>query len=841
MRPLSSLRNGKHEFADVYMTTERQPPMQNAQQPARQTRRCTVAWLDVLGTVLLGISLAMATPAVRAAGPDATLVDQPIRQFLVNHCLECHGAEKSEGELRLDRLFLDIADPTHHATWQATLRRVQAGEMPPEEKPRPSAKEIETLAEWINGQTAGQAAHGRVTLRRLNRTEYENTVCDLLGVKVNLKDQLPEDGEANGFDNAAAALHMSSFLMERYLEAADTALDQGIANGPRPPLIQKRIRLADVRQVKVTRESVYRHLDDAVVCFSSSPWQTISLSGFYPPHGGNYRFRISASGYQSSGQPISYRVTSGQTRLAGKDGLVGYFDAPADQPRVAEFIQYMEPRTTISILPYGLAGSRSVNQVGADHYEGPGLAVQWVEVEGPLHDAWPPDSHRRIFGELEQKSSPIHNFRDRVEVVSQQPLVDAERILRSFTRRAFRRPVSDDDVQPFVDIVQARLAVGYSFEQAVRAALKGVLLAPDFLFLRELPGRLDDNALASRLSYFLWSTMPDEELLSLAEQQKLGQNEVLRGQVERMLSNPKSAALTENFVGQWLGLREIDFTEPSRLLYPEYDHMLKVSMIREPELFFQAILNRDLSVSNFIASDFTLLNGRLARHYEIAGPVGWEFQEVALPPGSHRGGVLTMASVLKVTANGTTTSPVMRGVWVLDRILGTPPSPPPDEVPGIEPDIRGATTIRDQLAKHRELGACASCHTKIDPPGFALESFDVIGGWRDHYRIRGRGARVIIDGQRMSYNKGEPIDPADVMASGRRFENVDEFKQLLLEDKDPFARAFTSKLLAYATGAAPTTADQAEIQRIVSDVREHDYGLRSLLHGIVQSELFRNK
>ncbi|MEX0819787.1 MAG: DUF1592 domain-containing protein, partial [Pirellulaceae bacterium] len=355
------------------------------------------------------------------------------------------------------------------------------------------------------------------------------------------------------------------------------------------------------------------------------------------------------------------------------------------------------------------------------------------------------------------------------------------------------------------------------------------------------PATLDEFALASRLSYFLWSTMPDEELLALAEQNKLGRPEVLRGQVERMLDDPKSAAFTENFVGQWLGLREIDFTEPSRLLYPEYDHMLKVSMLRETELFFGEVLRDDLSLCNLIASDFTMLNGRLAQHYGIPSPAGWEFRKVMLPADSHRGGMLTMASVLKVTANGTTTSPVMRGAWVLDRILGTPPSPPPDEVPGLEPDIRGATTIREQLAKHRSIGACASCHTKIDPPGFALESFDVIGGWRDNYRIRGGGESVTVNGQRMSYNKGRQVDPSDVLADGRRFENIDEFKQLLLEDKDQIARAFASKLLAYATGAAPTTVDQPAIERIVGNIREENYGLRSLVHEIVQSEMFRSK
>jgi hypothetical protein len=264
-------------------------------------------------------------------------------------------------------------------------------------------------------------------------------------------------------------------------------------------------------------------------------------------------------------------------------------------------------------------------------------------------------------------------------------------------------------------------------------------------------------------------------------------------------------------------------------------------MIRETELFFDEVLKDDLSVTNFVTSDFSMLNGRLAKHYGIPGPEGWEFRKTALPAESHRGGLLTMASVLKVTANGTTTSPVMRGAWVLDRILGMPSPPPPDGVPAIDPDIRGATTIREQLAKHRADAACAGCHAKIDPPGFALESFDCIGGWRDNYRVTGNGETVVVDGRRMAYHKGKKVDPADVMADGRRFQNIDDFKQLLLADKDQLARALTVKLLTYATGAAPQTADRPEIDAIVQTVGDKNYGFRSLVHGVVQSKVFQTK
>jgi cytochrome c553 len=805
-------------------------------------RFAPVLRLSLLATLVGCASFAAASTPVH----DAAQFNSTIAPLIQKYCGECHGGEKPKGNFRVADLSTDFADAEHARRWNDVLEQLQSSAMPPDGKPRPTEAEVKTICDWIASQAAAAVAasrstDGRVVLRRLNRVEYENTINDLLGIKANLRAQLPQDGSADGFDNAGAALHTSSFLMERYLEAADTALNMAISNRPTAvPLFQKRFTLDDCRQVKIASENVFRHLDNAVVCFCSSLWQSVGLTGFYPQDGGYYRFRISAYGYQSQGKPVTYRVTAGGGALSGKSGLVGYFDAPADVPTVTEFVHYIEPKTTITLLPYDLPSAQAVKAIGADTYTGPGLAVEWIEVEGPLGSESPTESHRRIFGDLPRKSAPIYNFSTRVEVASDEPKADAEKILRQFTRRAFRRQVTDADIQPFVDVAVARLADGYTFEQAMRAALKGVLLAPEFLFLREVPGKLDDDALASRLSYFLWSTMPDDELLNLAAEKKLHEPDVLRKQVERLLAHPKAANFTENFVGQWLNLREIDFTEPSHILYPDYDHMLKVSMIREVELFFTQLLQEDLSLTNLIASDFTMLNNRLARHYGIPDVDGWEFHKVTLPPGTHRGGVLTMAAVMKVTANGTTTSPVIRGAFVLDKILGTPPSPPPDDVPGLDPDIRGATTIREQLAKHRSVPACASCHVKIDPPGFALESFDVIGGWRDFYRTSG-GKRAVVNGKEMRWSNGKPVDPSDVLPDGRKFANIDEFKQLLVEDKDQIARALTTKLLTYATGAAPTAADRIEVDAVVARISKQNYGLRSLVHEIVQSPLFLNK
>jgi len=778
----------------------------------------------------------MVSSASAQQAADKVYRDQ-VRPFLARHCEECHAGEKPKGDFRLDQLDPSFAAKTAEERWRTVQEQLRAGSMPPKKKARPPQAELQAVSDWIAGRIAAVEAsrrttEGRVVLRRLNRLEYANTIRDLFDTRVDLKEVLALDSSMDGFDNVGAALHLSSFAMDRYLEAADKALSAAIVNRPAPPSTKKRSSLKESHQVAHQQEPAFRVVDDTVICFTSVNWQRVSLPHFWPNEGGYYRFRISACGVQSEGKPVTFEVTGGPNG-------VDYFDAPADVPTVFEFVAYKPAQSSLGILPYRLGHPNAVKAAGIDKYTGPGLAVQWVEVEGPLNETWPPASHRRIFGELPQK--PSAKRRERLEVVSENPLPDADRVLRAFARRAFRRAVTDADLAPFLALVQGRLDAKDSFEQAVRVGLSAILMSRRFLFLDEQPGKLDDFGLASRLSYFLWSTMPDDELLAAAERGTLREPAVLREQVERMLKDPKAAAFPKNFCGQWLGLREIDFTSPGHIAYPEYDEMLKLSMVKESELFFTELLEQDLSLTNIVASEFSMLNGRLASHYGIPGVEGlWGFRKVALPPESHRGGVMTMASVLKVTANGTTTSPITRGAWVLERVLGTPPPKPPANVPALEPDIRGATTIREQLAKHRTIESCASCHAQIDPPGFALESFDVIGGWREFYRLERwvKGAKSIKGKQ---YLEGPKVDPTGEMADGRKFQNIDDLKQLLLRDKDQVARAMVRRLVTYATGGAPESADGSEIERVVARVREKSYGLRTLVHEIVQSRMFREK
>jgi hypothetical protein len=393
--------------------------------------------------------------------------------------------------------------------------------------------------------------------------------------------------------------------------------------------------------------------------------------------------------------------------------------------------------------------------------------------------------------------------------------------------------------------VQEKLDDGYSFYDAMLYGYKAILSSPHFLVFDEPDPKLGDRALANRLSYFLWSGPPDDELLELAARRELSRTQVLQAQVERLLADPRAHRFTENFTGQWLDLRLINATIPDPRLYGDFDGLLLWSMPRETHEVFKEILKHDRSLLEFVAADWSMLNARLAAHYGIPGVEGNDFRKVTLPAESHRGGILTQASVLKVTADGTRTSPVLRGKWVLEKILGQPPAPPPPDVPAIEPDIRGATTIRQQLDKHRAIATCAACHKHIDPPGFALETFDPIGGYREFYRATTGDRRNVLQvafhtGGRGIF-RGPDIEQGGETHAGHSFRNIDDYKQLLLKDKDQLARNLTEKLLVYATGAEIQYADREVVEEIVAKIRHNNYGFRTLIHEVVQSRVFLNK
>jgi hypothetical protein len=506
----------------------------------------------------------------------------------------------------------------------------------------------------------------------------------------------------------------------------------------------------------------------------------------------------------------------------------------------------------------------------------PGYAVQWLEVEGPFFDdpvggagyrllfdklRLVPSEQARLAVPLEIGPVPAGPgpgggrgglgrvaLREALyEVESAEPRQDAERLLQAFLKKAYRRPVAEADVERFLALFDDQFKQGHGFTRSLLSAYTAVLSSPGFVFVEEKPGRLDDHALAARLALFLWNSVPDDALRALADRGELGKPDVLRAQTERMLEDPKSRRFVEAFTDYWLDLRKIDDTSPSTTLYNDYelDDPLKLAALEETRLFFAELLRADLPARNVVDSDFTFLNERLADHYGIKGVSGVTFRKVKLPPDSLRGGLMTQASVLKVTANGTTTSPVLRGHWITERILGLETPPPPPTVEAVEPDIRGAVTIRQQLEKHRTNPSCASCHSKMDPAGFALESFDVMGGYRERYRavsdkvppVKGYG----MNGQAFKFHYALPVDSAGTLPDGRPFKDVRELKKLLVQDEVPIARNLARQLTIFATGAPVRFSDRDEVERILAAAKGSRYGVRSTVHAIVQSELFRNK
>jgi hypothetical protein len=469
----------------------------------------------------------------------------------------------------------------------------------------------------------------------------------------------------------------------------------------------------------------------------------------------------------------------------------------------------------------------------------PAVAFQWMEVEGPLYDASTTAGYRLLFGDLPLQAN--------LEVASNSPEKDAERLIRAFLPRAYRQGrVDEADVRRFVSLEEDGRKAGHSFTEAMITAYTAILASPSFLYLNEKPGRLDDYALATRLSLFLWNSIPDDELRARAARGELSRPAILRAETERMLADPKSSRFIDAFLDYWIDLRKIEDSTPSAALYNDYylDDALTEAAVAESELFFEEMLRRDLPVRNVVDSSFTFLNERLAAHYGVAGVQGVAMRRVDLPPDSPRGGFMTQTSVLKITANGTTTSPVLRGKWIMERILGFE-IPPPPVVPAVEPDIRGAVTIRQQLDKHRADASCASCHSKMDPPGFALESFDVMGGWRTRYRgmdeaepaEKGLGK----NGQPFAFYYALPVDSSGVLPDGRKFSDIRDLKRLLLADERQLAINLARQLTVYATGGPVRFGDRTEIDKIVDASRPSQDGLRTIVHQIVQSDLFRNK
>jgi len=855
----------------------------------------------------LGAGWAMC-PKPQNVGADARKTSRAVnvRDFLAANCFACHDSRTKKGNLDLTALKFDPADANTFAVWVKVHDRVRDGEMPPKEMDPPDDATRAAFLKALSGPmiAADEARirrEGRAVWRRMNRYEYENTLRDLLDAPwLQVKELLPEDGEAYRFNKVGTALGVSHVQISRYLTAAEYALREVMARGEKQPAAVTRRyyareqraftnkvefsqfntaseratfpllgNAADVAVLKKeapmtvgAADPAQRELESMGVVASSYEPLEIRFNQFKAPVPGRYKLRLNAHSFWAGPQqgekwwhPSRTEAFAGRTR----EPITLYAEIPPRQmrllgnvdvspePSVQELEVYLLKDETIRPDAVRLFRSRPPNWRNplAEKDGQPGVAFRWLEVEGPICDEWPGKGHRLMFGDLPIKK----NAKGQVEILSTNSRADAERLLRNFLFRVYRhpqQPAVEEDVQRFLKLVDAALKNGGSFTDAMITAYSAVLCSPAFTTLEEKPGRLDDHALASRLAYFLWNSEPDVALRELAAQGALRKPAVLRAQVDRLLGQQQSQRFVTAFLDYWLDLRKVNITSPDELLYSDYyldDHLVE-SSAAETQAFFAELVRGDLPARNVIASDFVMINERLAAHYGLPGVHGSRIRRVALPPDSVRGGLLTQASVLKVTANGTTTSPVVRGAWMMERILGKPVPPPPTGVPAVEPDVRGATTMRQQLEKHRTQPSCNACHAKIDPAGFALENFDVFGGWRDKYRALAEGEKapgIGKNGQKFAFRYIQPVDASGSLPDGQKFHDVRELKRLLLKDERQIARNLTNQLIVFATGAPVQFSDRPKVEAILDRAATKGYGVKSLIHLLIESEMFRNK
>jgi hypothetical protein len=897
---------------------------------------------------------------VLLAGPFAALrgatagLEAEVADFTDRHCSSCHNDVDKEGGLDLTSLRYTPTDSSNFEKWVRIHDRVQTGEMPPKEKRPPAATEVKSFVGVVATALTGyereaEAIAGRTTERRLNRYEYENALRDLFAAPwLQIKGQLPEDGEAFRFNKVSRALDVSHVHMSRYMVAAEYAVRQVMSQKlTRPertlkryyardePALSRNFELhefnstpertnfpvlnargqPDVRAGKAPvtvgeADPAIRDLEAiGKVASTFADFGGYSWTQFRAPVAA--RYRVSFKGYtiwvgngvsrqlwRGAGankmvvslpfqwfRPNTDDISPGRrdepmtvyAQMAGARRRLGTFDFQPE-PGVSELEFTLAANEAITTDPSRFFRSRTTGEVyGARNplaeTDGmPGVAVQWIEVDGPIYDESTGAGYRLLFGDLPLKrlergqsgfdvdvvpppgrggrgggrgGPPLQQVP--VDVVSGNPTADADRLLRAFMSRAYRRPIIEREVQRFLAVIKGQIDSGHTFAESMIAGYTAVLASPGFVFIQEPKGRLDDHALATRLALFLWNSEPDEKLRSQAARGELSRPDVLRAETERLLSDPKAQRFVDAFLDYWIDLRKIDDNSPSSTLYNDYelDEPLKDAAVDETRMFFAEMVRADLPVRTIVDSDFTFLNERLARHYGIPGVQGGAMRRVPLPAGSLRGGLMTQASVLKITANGTTTSPVLRGVWISERILGLHIPPPPASVPAVEPDIRGAVTIRQQLAKHSADESCATCHRKIDAPGFALESFDVMGGWRDRYRAEAPDVEPEpgygFNGWPYLFHYAQPVEAHGNLPDGRPFSDVKEFKRLLLADDAVIARNVARQLVIFATGAPIRFADRAAVEELLSQTRARQYGVRSLVHAIVESDTFRNK
>ncbi len=835
----------------------------------------------------------LATTSLQAAdAPDAVGYAKTVEPFFKAYCNECHTGEKPKGEFRTDpnALPVDFLDAAAKGKWREVVNVLNSHEMPPKKAKQPKAAEVAAVVDWVTEQAVRAELTQRgssVVFRRLNREEYHNTIRDLVGIDFDVSG-FPQDPAAGGFDNNGGALSMSPLHLETYLNAARQILDRAIVNGERPKAIKWRFepKVGDADRTRLRLDPQNNPIvnggknkqDGEWVVIHHDSWDKhVGARDFRVPVAGNYAIRVKAAGTvpgrtevvkgadkylterreeQDKKNPKGAQYTKAQherdlehfrtdrmydygsprvkliLQLGPQPRTLAEFDADGtkDKPKVHEFVTRFTTESAGVGFEYAYAIPRVLENFwmqGRDEFVRPELMISWFEVEGPLFDAWPPSSHTSILFDSPTRAKDERAY--------------AAEVLTRFMRRAYRRPVTESEVAAKLKHFDTARSDGASFVDAMKRPLTAVLVSPHFLFLVEPVGAssnksrpLTDHELATRMSYFLWSSAPDVELMRLADTGKLADRTERLKQFDRMMKDPKNDAFVRNFAGQWLNLRDVGSNPPAPDLYPQYDRHLEVSLVKESEAFFRTILAEDLDVRNFIKSDFVTINERLARSYGIDSVKGDEFRKVPVPKGVHRGGIPTQASVLTITSNGTRTSPVKRGTWLLKTLLGIDPGLPLANAGEIAPKVPGIdkATVRKRLEIHRTLDQCARCHNKIDPLGFALENFNAAGEWREQ---EGFGYKGRIE-------KNDPkIDASSEMLDGTKIVGVEGLQDAMLKQEDLFLSCLAGKVLTYALGRELGLADQATVKAAVTHMKQNGRTLKSLIRFVATSEPFETK
>jgi hypothetical protein len=785
--------------------------------------------------------------------------NETVQPFLAKNCYSCHNSTLKTADLDLQSFKTTDSIAQAHETWTKVLDKIRTGEMPPKGAPGPDQTQANAVTKWIETEfdredKAIKPDPGHVTARRLNRAEYNNTVRDLLGVDAHPADDFPQDDSGYGFDNIGDVLSLSPVLMEKYIVSAEKVARAALF-GPDIPKPSLERHQPPYRDYVLSREPQFEYDKTGLSMPQAMHW----THRF--PVDGEYLFRVVPEGRRPTGSdPIEMAVW-----IDGKQAQVMSVDAPQEGNTLDLFGQEREFRTHVTAGEHWIAGSvLHIYEGLPKSYHGPSPSDR-PEPPAPdigrflrIQPNTTPEQAQKLRAQAEERlalqrapanRAYIHYMEiagpyDAHKGPSSESLKKVyacghldghhvagcdRKIVANLARRAFRRDVTQSEIEPYLKLVALTRKQGGSFEDGIATAMEALLVSPDFLFRVEKDRAsakavepVNQFELASRLSYFLWSSMPDDELLRLASAGSLRGSEVLSAQVRRMLKDPKANALVENFAGQWLELRRLESAVPDRDKFPGFEDYLRMSMRKESDLFFASIMREDRSILDMIDAKYTFLNERLAEFYGIPNVKGAEFRKVDLT-GTHRGGILTQASVLTVSSYATRTSPVLRGKWVLENLLNAPPPPPPANVPPLEEAKAGSSaSLRQVMEAHRANAVCASCHSKMDPLGFGLENFNAIGEWRDQ------------DGK-------FPIDSSGVLPDGRTFKGPDELKTILRANKDAFAECVTEKMLTYALGRGLERFDRPAIKEVTAKLANNDYRFSTLVMGIVESMPFQMK